>query len=213
MPRKPKIEDAAVTHKKCVYADAEFVAEAKAIAAHLGITADKSVLPIEFDGKLYYYVGKDATTIAIDADVARFNLLAAEYSITTADVISFLNGSQKSPIHEYVKPRVEVSYSFPDRIKIMVPPDATKQEIIRQLGKVKTLQQLFFEPQKTKHKPPENYQLIYAIFRARAKAQTFDAIYRQYEDGSLPMYNQAATHKSVESLSRYYRKYQPQRDS
>ena len=209
LPRKPAIEDPLVTHKKCVYSDAEFIAEARAIASHLGIGAKHPIDKIYHRFKYHYYVGERAEIIATDADEASLKKLASEYAITISDVIVFLNDGHNSSTYEYSKPRVEVSYSPHEGIKIFVPPDATKQDIVSQLYRVRVIQKLFYKRQDTKRKPPANYQLIYAIFRARAKGLTFDRIYRQYQVGALPMYDRASNLNSPDSLARYYRKYKP----
>ena len=61
---------------------------------------------------------------------------------------------------------------------------------------------------KTKNKPPENTQLLYAIFKAR-KRYTFNETYIMYKNKSLPYYLGKGTSQfnSEESLERYYRKY------
>lgn len=65
----------------------------------------------------------------------------------------------------------------------------------------------------TKRKPPENGQLIYAVFKARQKSPptTFREIFRQYQNKELPLYNGSRSLKSEDSLERYYNKYKPKR--
>lgn len=213
IPKKPSVEDTRITHKKCVYSDTEFVVRAQDIATSLGINPENPIESIKHRDKEYFIIGKEAERIASDEDVIQLEKLASDYSVDFSDVIVFLNGSYQSPIYEYVKPRVEVKFFPPEGIRITVPPDATKQDIINQLGKVKKLQKLFYKTKKTKRKPPENYRLIYAIFRARANNIGFESIFKQYSKGDLPHYDTPITHQSSDSLERYYRKYKPTTDT
>lgn len=61
----------------------------------------------------------------------------------------------------------------------------------------------------TKRKPPENHELIYAIFKAK-RHFTFPEIYRMYSDGTLPEYKGSTPdYMNEDKLEDYYRKYKP----
>lgn len=63
----------------------------------------------------------------------------------------------------------------------------------------------------TRRRPPDDTDLIYAIFKARKKGLTFKQVFQHYQDGSLEYYldkprNQFA---SEDALQAYFYKYRP----
>ncbi|HVW99797.1 MAG TPA: hypothetical protein VHA52_05115, partial [Candidatus Babeliaceae bacterium] len=61
----------------------------------------------------------------------------------------------------------------------------------------------------TRNRHPENPELIYAVFKARMKGDTFRTIFRKYQDGTLIGYKDVPSnqYKSEDSLESYYRKH------
>jgi len=215
MLRIPKIEDAAITHKRCVFADKEFIKSTRAIAARLGVSKKKPVEKIMLGGKYYIVVGDDAERVATKTEGEQLEKLASEFGISLADVLDFMNNTHKSPIYEYMKPRVEAKYWPPDGITVKVPIDATKQDYINQWEQIEVLKAVFHRKRKAiRHKPPENYPLVYAIFRAKSSGRSPKTIFDLYKAGKLPLYKGSNSQYAVaDDLERYYRKYKPRPDT
>lgn len=61
----------------------------------------------------------------------------------------------------------------------------------------------------TKQKPPEDPELLYAIFKMRMTKRSFREIFSKYQAGNLPGYKNRTTNQfsSDDSLERHYRKH------
>jgi hypothetical protein len=95
-------------------------------------------------------------------------------------------------------------------------PRTTLQQITNDWGMIQEFIGATYGGTDSKSKSPENPQLIYAVFKARAAGLTFTKIFRQYQDGELLGYKGSTRqYTSKDSVERYYRKYQPtpQRDN
>ncbi len=58
---------------------------------------------------------------------------------------------------------------------------------------------------------PYNYELVYAIFKARMKRIAYSSIFQNYYFGALTSYDGPNDeHKSVNSLRAFYHRYQPE---
>jgi hypothetical protein len=61
----------------------------------------------------------------------------------------------------------------------------------------------------SKEKLPEDMELLYAIFKSRARGHTFPQIFKMYRSGSLPSYENKPTNKfeTEFEMKKYYSKY------
>ena len=95
------------------------------------------------------------------------------------------------------------------QIIIKMDPTITKAEYLEAWTIVKGLQQSLYKLPGTKRKPPENTDLLYAVFKAR-KSHTFREIFEMYSTGTLKNYSgSTGQFKSEEALQRYYDRYKP----
>lgn len=215
MVQTAKIEDKTITHKKCVFADRQFTKQARGIAIRLRVSKKNPIEKIWLSGKYYIVVGNDTDRALTKAEGEQLEKLAAEFGIGLTDVLDFMNDAHKSPIYQYTKSRVEAKYWPPDGITVKVPIDATKQDYINQWRQIEVLKAVFYRKRKAiRHKPPENYQLVYAIFRAKSHGHSPKEIFDLYKAGKLPLYKGSNSQYTVtDDLERYFRKYKPRPDT
>lgn len=90
-------------------------------------------------------------------------------------------------------------------------PSITKAEFLDNWKSFTSTWQLIYNTNnKTRRRAPENTQLIYSIFKARQKQNTFREIFTLYSTGKLECFDGPSSQfKDEESLERYYRKYSP----
>ena len=90
-------------------------------------------------------------------------------------------------------------------------PKTTLQQIVNDWPFIQEYMTAMFSSTYTKSKSPENPELIYAVFKARAKGLTFTEIFKMYQHGKLKGYKSTNTtqYSNEDSLERYYRKYMP----
>lgn len=62
---------------------------------------------------------------------------------------------------------------------------------------------------RSKIKPPDDPELLYAIFKARVRGHTFPQIFNMYRDGTLPSYENKPTNNFSDEfdIKKYYSKY------
>lgn len=155
------------------------------------------------------------------------DVISKEYAISTERIIGWglhLHMFESIP-KDISSPISDISFDFVEGEKycsITLKPSSTKEEYLKTWESfVVWRDHVIKQPQINRKKPPENTQLIYAIFRARSNGLTFKEIYGLYSDDKLPLYRgKLGVHKGdqklhrlpfgdSESLARYYRKYRP----
>jgi hypothetical protein len=161
------------------------------------------------------------------ASKEQYQKIAAQYLIPTSEVYSYHSLAisrivKDSPTpqdrpysftyddekHKYLieledsinKVSFEEIWSHIESMRLVVTTTVNMDRITRVTRSSKTTK---------KEKPPQETDLIYAIFKAR-KQNTFTWIFDKYREGSLPLYKGSTTQfKSSDSLERYYDKYKP----
>lgn len=95
-------------------------------------------------------------------------------------------------------------------INIITFPETTIEDIIKSVRKhYSAMQKRHYGRTKIRVRIAKDYELVYAIYRQRAKGKTFDQIHRLYQDRKLPNYDKYPNKESVEMLKNYYYKYGP----
>lgn len=138
--------------------------------------------------------------------------IADKYYINTFHVREFINGLPEdsiiatsldlSPLHS-LEIFDEDGWQF---INISLHPSVTQKSLLKLWPKIEAAKKQLGA--KSRLKPPENHNLIYAIFKART-SHTFKEIYSMYIEGTLPSYTGSRGYRSEDSLERYYNKYKP----
>jgi hypothetical protein len=165
---------------RCVFNDPEFIKRASALHE-----SDLHQL----------FLSKDCTDIVNDFDI---------------DYIDVSIFNKNGGIESYNKMYVIVGGDLKSgHAKITVDSQATKAEYAAAWEEV-----LKFRRdagiRSTKRKSPYDYNLVYALHRARKKALTFKEIFRLYSDGTLPLYRGSTSqYKSEDSLEKFYQRHKP----
>lgn len=139
--------------------------------------------------------------------------IASKYAITPYDVF-FFDIRKKLYLSENLKRKGALSFD-PSTKKFMLTFDftITRAEFLEFWDKFSSIQEALTQRKHSntkKRKPPENPELLYAIFKARSKSNTFSQIFTMYSTGQLPHYlGSTGQFKSEDSLERYYSKYKP----
>jgi len=137
------------------------------------------------------------------------NTIRKKYAITGFDLLFF---DTRNTI--YLEKNVERKggLTFDPKLKKYVLTfdiTITKAEFIEFWNEFAVFRDAFIGKTNTKRKPPENHELIYAVFKAKKKL-TFREIFELYTVGKLPFYKGSPNqYKSEESLERYYNKFKP----
>lgn len=98
-----------------------------------------------------------------------------------------------------------------DSIVVRFRSDITRDDYVASWNDIQRHLKLHgYKTSNNRRKPPQETKLIYAIFKARQRGNTFNQIFWQYQQGNLPGYSGSSTQFiSEDSLERYYRKYKP----
>lgn len=184
-----------------------------------------------------YWVYQDTEFIKIMKKLSRIKdaheaktireVLAKEYAISTERIISWglsYHMSESVP-NNISDSTTEILFDFEEGgevFNLSLKKSVTKAEYLKMWDYfVVWRNHVIKKPQRARKKPPENTQLLYAIFRARSNGLTFTQIYGLYSDDRLPLYEgvlgihntnqkrQRLPFGDSESLARYYRKYRP----
>lgn len=111
------------------------------------------------------------------------------------------------------QPRLFKMIDDPDddsRIGISLPENITKTEYVNLWDVIKNFQHLRSDLKPTKHKGPENSELLYEVFIQRRARETFKRIYEMYSSGRLGNYDGGNYRfKTSKDLEDYYRLYYP----
>ena len=96
-------------------------------------------------------------------------------------------------------------------IEIKARKDIVQQEFYELWKQVDSIKQNELGLKPTKRKPPENPQLIYAIFKAKKSGLTRKQIFNKYKSGELDYYRHKPSIQfdNEYSLDDYYLNYQP----
>lgn len=199
-----RLRDAYVS---CVFLDPLFVEKCRNIIS--SIRTNKEVLSwgVSF-GKPVLVFGVDQIITLDNSVVDEFLDLAVEFDIHIIDVTEYLNG--RSLIRSSGV-TIDVTSLWSDdpseHFTIDVSPGATKQDVIDSLSDFDYYMERAYGNHIKKNKAPENYQLVYAVHRARKSNLKFQEIFDLYKDGDLPNYQGSKNLSSVEKLKDYYYKY------
>lgn len=155
-----------------------------------------------------------ATATDTTARLRHFEPLANKWHITPDEVDSAYEGGEPdgSLLHGLNEPAMIVdvdAFKTQDRITVDLDLVNLKKSDLDDLWKMIALAKASRSIPLTRNRHPENTDLIYSVFKARMRGETFPTIFRQYEDGTLIGYKDKSSgqFKSSDSLGRYYRKY------
>ena len=162
-----------------------------------------------------YYVYKDKDFVKACKAIDKTNepyvrhKIAKDFSITPWDVF-YYETSKIIYLGHNIKRNGEMTFD-PKQKKYILKFDfeITKSEFMEYWEMFARIRKTFVGELKVKRKPPENPELIYAIFKARKK-HTFRRIFEMLSNGKLPSYSGSPNQfKSEDALERYYNKYKP----
>jgi hypothetical protein len=189
--QSPAYNNARDWHIHYVYHDPEFIAEVAALK-ELEEKIGESPKPEELQ----------------ELEVLRQEL-ATSYAINTYDIFRFRAGEIIPMTYETSNAELHID-PLKKEFSIKFSPFSSKAEIIEEWGKFEEFRAEMFPIKPTKRKPPEQPHLIYAIFKCRKHAQTFNRIFEQYSAGELPGYTGSAKdYIDVKKLEEWYNKFKP----
>jgi len=149
----------------------------------------------------------DFNKLDIDEDDTRE--IRKKYAITGFDLLFF---DVRNIIYLEKNVESKSGLTFNHNIKKYVltfDMTITKSEFLEFWNEFAAFRDTMIGKPSTKRKPPENHELIYAVFKARKKL-TFPEIFELYSAKQLPLYSGSCNqYKNEESLERYYNKYKP----
>lgn len=142
-----------------------------------------------------------------DETLEQYQNLAMEFAVYVEELMHMKHGYKMS---DFSKPYVIVPSAEKDgTVAVFVDPKATKQEYLEAWVDVQKLRKSL-GTESTKRKFGEKPELIYAIFRARRKGNTFTEIFHMYKERSLQNYDGPNKQfKDVEELTWYYSRRSP----
>lgn len=210
-----KLEDKYTLHKKVVYSDKDFTGPVLEIVARHRIKdrnmAASKVVKGTSNFERLTFINKDGKKVMLsEAEVLLVNNIAAEFAITPNDVADFMGQTQG--LTASMVDRVALAWRSDIGLYLRIGEGATKSEISNAIRDIDAVMQMAYGsglPERTK--PPENYALIYAIFRARKKGLSYGEIYSQYEASALPLYKGSKSIKTLEKFRQYYNQHKPDR--
>ncbi len=207
---KPRSRSKSELHKEHVLKDPEFLVSANKLKSkiHKVYGRDSELNVTIIDGQVLVKIADNPISIGLFGDI---NNLAREYQINPNDIFFFLNNYSEGRFPT-TNNRAVVGFNGQGQVYINIDVDTTKQDIEDNWESVEIMKEMAYGTGEIKIKPPVYDKLIYAIFRQRQKGKSFKQIYDLYKAGSLPLYNSGSNRGQFEtsdSLSRYYRKYQP----
>jgi hypothetical protein len=138
-------------------------------------------------------------------------LIGRKFDILSLDVLAYVSRG-KDALNGYRHRMGLWQYNKNhDTYKIIINNATTLKEYKKLWDEIQYFKNIELKLANTKLKPPADTKLIYAVFKARKNRLTFSKIFLLYQGGELPYYVNGNTNqfKSVESLSRHYRKYKP----
>jgi len=138
--------------------------------------------------------------------------LAWDFDLSVRHAASLINGevppenlNMKGPVGVFT--RLEGEDGGP-MINIIVGEGANKADILTAIEGIEDdIKRVYGSYKRAKY--PENYQLIYAIHRARRKGLKFSEIFKMYSLGKLDNYSGSRSINSPSKFTEYYRKYEP----
>ena len=151
-----------------------------------------------------------AKSLKLYSPTSEMKKLGDDYSISIADVSFYLLSSLlPMKYHSEAKSKIEMDLK---NKKFILKFDADVQisELKKKLREFDKMRRtLGILPDKSKKKPPEKTDLLYAIFKARRKGLTFGRIFKMYQNQELDGYTKIPTYKSEESLEKFYNRHRP----
>lgn len=182
-------------HHYYLYQDPEFRAAIEKLRQHLEARYHEGVtFSIAQLKQLYGDDFKDEDKDALDE-------LAAHFGTDNWGVEYFADGWHAKG-YPFSPPHIDVQPDG-DLIKITIDKHTTKKQLMaawRWIDAVKG--------QRTKAKPPEYSELLYAVSRALRHGHTMREVFRLYVADNLPRYSsKAKPFDTADELEHYYRKY------
>lgn len=95
---------------------------------------------------------------------------------------------------------------------IVVNPSITKDEMTKSWQALRKLVAIYgLEDKDTRRRPPDDTRLIYAIFKGQQRGLSYSKIFKLYQDGELPYYENGVTNQysSADSLEDYFVHHRP----
>lgn len=167
-----------------------------------GEVREASVFFMEIDGRTVRVQDKDL--------ISQISSVIEEFSIGIQSLLSVVNLEKLRPPKTPANSPLKVTFGN-DGLILELNRFTRQKDLMRAWGQHKQLYKYYYGTSKpSKLKPPENYRLVYAIFRQRKKGKSFKRIFQLLESGQLPLYDKKSRQfGSEDSLARYYRKYAP----
>lgn len=206
-------EDKHILHKRLVFSDKEFTQPLLEMVVKYDLIKGTMDLSKFVKGTRDYanisFTKKDGTKAHLtETEVNLVNNLAKEFAVLPEDATSYMMRVQNSKAA--IGDRVALAYRHGIGLYLRIGEGATREEIKNALKDVDSAMVMAYgKGRALKNKPPENYELVYAIFRATRKDQGMAETYRQYQAGELANYKGHNNIETLEKFREYYAKYKP----
>lgn len=198
---------------KCVMEDPELKLRVSQIHKQVDVGKDNR-FTFEMDGDHPVpYIGSNPVRKINEEIIQEIGKLEIDFELGSRETISLLNGELPEPEGQ----GITVFFSTDDidagddkLLRLYILGKATKRDILNALeGVEERVEEAYGVKAKRRMKGPENYQLVYAIHRARRKGLSFSEIFIQYGLGTLPNYKGSRAISTLDKFREYYRKYEP----
>lgn len=199
-------------HVLNVYKDPEFKSDVIAQFPKLAKMIDEENPYLMPDGTIDHRT-KMKTYYGIEKlDDKQFYQLALKYAIHVNDIKIFLMGRHRTGMVYGARRTYNLRPDISGDWIANIPVDITKEDYTKMWNEIKRNKSLQFQKKVPKPKPATHDQLLYAIFKARLRNETFTEIFKQYEAKTLPYYVGGSNRmflNAQDKFEEYYRKYKP----
>lgn len=138
----------------------------------------------------------------------KLDQIADDFYILSEDIMHYLLDMSERGYPTYRNKAFLQTDEKRKTMNLRLKADIKKDEFEALWKRVSLAQKSMDTKISTRKRPPENYQLVYAITKARMKGDTMPALYKAYKNGTLPGYNGSKSFDQTE-FNHYYSKYAP----
>lgn len=208
-----RFADKSIMHKKLVFADKEFTHPLLKLVVDYDLVGGSMNISKFIKGTRKYanvsFTDKKGKKVSLsESEVALINNLASEFAVLPEDATSYMVRAQNSKAA--LVDRVALAYRPGMGLYLKIGEGATKEEIDNAVKDISSgMFMAYGVPLAKRTKPPQNYELVYAIFKARNANRNFKEIYQLYMDGNLPGYKGSKSLSTLEKFREYYNKFRP----
>lgn len=199
-------------HVLNVYKDPEFMKEVKSQFPELEAWIDIEKAYEMPDGSMDHRSKMNMFYGVEKLDDKQFYELALKYAVHVNDIKIFLMGRHHTGNVYGARRSYALTPNTGGDWVANIPTDISKDDFMKMWVEIKRNKSLQFLKKLPKTKPPTYDKLLYAIFKARQRNETFTQIFKQYENKELPYYEGGISsmfRNDQDKFEEYYRKYKP----